>query len=244
MQVGGNMNLNELEKLKKEYLEDKSCSEEERKISLAVLNAAINRCNSNNAIANYITELTLMRKKIVDGVQPFLESKDDKIKSVAEDVCGCALNPISITSEHTFSNSIYDVVEYNDGGLKGKFELYLDSELEKNIRYANALSKKTYTCNERKYMKIEEDLSTIFPKELLEEKINKDGTFEIEQVKQNYLEIEQRISSLDIASNIKGILRNIVMDKEAHFNNYNIELLSFDDYEKEHDKNNHSGRTR
>ena len=166
------MNLNELEKLKKEYLEDKSCSEEERKISLAVLNAAINRCNSNNAIANYITELTLMRKKIVDGVQPFLESKDDEIKSVAEDVCGCALNPISITSEHTFSNSIYNVVEYNDGGLKGKFELYLDSELEKNIRYANALSKKAYTCNERKYMGIEEDLSTIFPKELLEEKIS------------------------------------------------------------------------
>lgn len=238
------MNLNELEKLKKEYLEDKSCSEEERKISLAVLNAAINRCNSNNAIANYITELTLMRKKIVDGVQPFLESKDDKIKSVAEDVCGCALNPISITSEHTFSNSIYDVVEYNDGGLKGKFELYLDSELEKNIRYANALSKKAYTCNERKYMGIEEDLSTIFSKELLEEKINKDGTFDLEQMHKNYLEIESRISSLDIASNIKGILRDIVMDKKAHFNNYNIELLSFDDYEKEHDKNNHSGRTR
>ncbi len=238
------MNFNELENLKKEYLEDKSCSEEERKISLAVLNAAINRYNSNNAIAKYIDELTLTRKKIVDGVQPFLESKDDKIKEVAESVYLSAYNPILITSEHPFSNSIYNVAEYNDGGLKGKFELYLDSELEKNIRYANALSKKTYTCNERKYMKIEEDLSTIFPKELLEEKINKDGTFESEQVKQNYLEIEQRISSLDIASNIKGILRNIVMDKEAHFNNYNIELLSFDDYEKEHDKNNHSGRTR
>lgn len=238
------MNFNELENLKKEYLEDKSCSEEERKISLAVLNAAINRYNSNNAIAKYIDELTLTRKKIVDGVQPFLESKDDKIKEVAESVYLSAYNPILITSEHPFSNSIYNVAEYNDGELKGKFELYLDSELEKNIRYANALSKKAYTCNERKYMGIEEDLSTIFPKELLEEKINKDGTFDLEQMHKNYLEIESRISSLDIASNIKGILRDIVMDKKAHFNNYNIELLSFDDYEKEHDKNNHSGRTR
>lgn len=241
MEMRNFMGINELEKLRNEYLNDTSLSEEERRIALIVLDTEINIQNSNHLIATNIIKINKLRYKIIGEAEKYLNSDEIvfpngpyeepiQFKDLAEDIIGNACYPRFISVEPLFfSNSYIGDAKIDNDTLNGSIPMYMDDKLEKNIQQVNGLGENTYRLNVTKYSNVEDSLSAIFPRKLLEAVYDEDGNFNLKQMCQNYASLESQITTLNVDSKIKGILRNVITNQRKYLTSSDYQVIPLED---------------
>ena len=226
----------------KEIENDSELTEEEKEMSTKIYNAELERQRKDERIDLLRKQIKALRMKIIDDIINIMPTLDEEKKEMAQDIINELGYPLSADFDMLSEAVIYnqnDVVGEQKMVVTGTVEgqkipgvesvaIYLDDEIHKKRENLWELERKLGKVIKSKYENISDELEGIIDPEMfeLDSKVTEDkkSSKEIDEI---YTKELKKINEMDIYSNEKGILKNILNDAMKYI--ISDGLLEFDD---------------
>lgn len=211
-----------------EIEKDENLTSTEKKTYLSIYGAELERQKYNKYISMEKSKIQNLRMKVIDDIINIYSNLDEEKKSIANGML-FDLGVAGSTIDKFRTNDV--VEEYNIEGVTGTVAYYLDDNIHKELEELNNMHRNFLRSIDRKYMKLEDKLSSILDSEVFNfisqenpEKYKSQKEFDDMFVKEN-----KKIDELDIGAKEKGMLRNILLETIRYGKSYGTMYEQFDD---------------
>jgi len=205
-----------------EIQNDKSLTNEEKKLYLSIYGAELEKVKYDNMIKMKKQELEELRLKAIDRLVSIIPNlSTEQFEEFISDNTGA-------NNEKEYAYQLLQQFRlpegYNDDGfmyegelvsssISGSYVTYLDDEYKDIVHKMNGTYKSINGLVERKYLHLEEKLDGILDSEVFEhyiedEEVLKDNS-EFDSI---FIKNKEKIDKLDIGTIEKGMLRRILLD--------------------------------
>ena len=122
-----------------------------------------------------------------------------------------------------------DVVKELEIANEGTFTYYLDDNIHKELEELNNMHRNFLRSIDRKYMNLEDKLSSILDSEVFNFLENPNKYKEQKEFDDMFAKESKKINELDIGAKEKGMLRNILLETIRYGKSYGTMYEQFDD---------------
>ena len=208
-----------------EIEKDKNLTSTEKKTYLSIYGAELERQRYNKYISMEKSKIQNLRMKVIDDIINIYSNLDEEKKSIAYGM----LFDLGVPGGTFRTNDVVKEVEIANDSLTGTVAYYLDDNIHKELEELNNMHRNFLRSIDRKYMKLEDKLSSILDPEVFNflenpEKYKSQKEFDDMFVKEN-----KKINELDIGAKEKGMLRNILLETIRYGKSYGTMYEQFDD---------------
>lgn len=202
---------------------DKNLTSNEKKTYLSIYGAELERQRSNKHIGIQKSKIQNLRMKVIDDIINIYSNLDEEKKSIADGM----LFDLGVPGGTFRTNDV--VEEYNIAGVTGTVAYYLDDNIHKELEELNNMHRNFLYSIDRKYMKLEDKLSSILEPEVFNFLENSNKYKEQKEFDDMFVKESKKINELDIGAKEKGMLRNILLETIRYGKSCGTMYEQFDD---------------
>lgn len=205
-----------------EMEKDENLTSTEKKTYLSIYGAELERQKYNKYISMEKSKIQNLRMKVIDDIINIYSNLDEEKKSIAYGM----LFDLGVPGG-TFRTN--DVVKELEIANEGTFTYYLDDNIHKELEELNNMHRNFLRSIDRKYMNLEDKLSSILDSEVFNFLENPNKYKEQKEFDDMFAKESKKINELDIGAKEKGMLRNILLETIRYGKSYGTMYDQFDD---------------
>lgn len=205
-----------------EMEKDENLTSTEKKTYLSIYGAELERQRYNKYISMEKSKIQNLRMKVIDDIINIYSNLDEEKKSIAYGM----LVDLGVPGG-TFRTN--DVVKELEIANEGTFTYYLDDNIHKELEELNNMHRNFLRSIDRKYMNLEDKLSSILDSEVFNFLENPNKYKEQKEFDDMFAKESKKINELDIGAKEKGMLRNILLETIRYGKSYGTMYEQFDD---------------
>lgn len=205
-----------------EMEKDENLTSTEKKTYLSIYGAELERQKYNKYISMEKSKIQNLRMKVIDDIINIYSNLDEEKKSIAYGM----LFDLGVPGG-TFRTN--DVVKELEIANEGTFTYYLDDNIHKELEELNNMHRNFLRSIDRKYMNLEDKLSSILDSEVFNFLENPNKYKEQKEFDDMFAKESKKINELDIGAKEKGMLRNILLETIRYGKSYGTMYEQFDD---------------
>lgn len=209
-----------------EIEKDENLTSTEKKTYFSIYGAELERQKYNKYISMEKSKIQNLRMKVIDDIINIYSNLDEEKKNLAN---GMLFN-LGAAGSSIYHFQANDVVEeYNIAGVTGTVAYYLDDNIHKELEELNNMNRNFHRSIDRKYMNLEDKLSSILDSEVFNFLENPNKYKEQKEFDDMFAKESKKINELDIGAKEKGMLRNILLETIRYGKSYGTMYEQFDD---------------
>ena len=205
-----------------EMEKDENLTSTEKKTYLSIYGAELERQKYNKYISMEKSKIQNLRMKVIDDIINIYSNLDEEKKSIAYGM----LFDLGVPGG-TFRTN--DVVKELEIANEGTFTYYLDDNIHKELEELNNMHRNFLRSIDRKYMNLEDKLSSILDSEVFNFLENPNKYKEQKEFDDMFAKESKKINELDIGAKEKGMLRNILLETIRYGKSYGTMYEQCDD---------------
>ena len=205
-----------------EMEKDENLTSTEKKTYLSIYGAELERQKYNKYISMEKSKIQNLRMIVIDYIINIYSNLDEEKKSIAYGM----LFDLGVPGG-TFRTN--DVVKELEIANEGTFTYYLDDNIHKELEELNNMHRNFLRSIDRKYMNLEDKLSSILDSEVFNFLENPNKYKEQKEFDDMFAKESKKINELDIGAKEKGMLRNILLETIRYGKSYGTMYEQFDD---------------
>ena len=211
-----------------EIEKDENLTSTEKKTYLSIYGAELERQKYNKYISMEKSKIQNLRMKVIDDIINIYSNLDEEKKRIAYDM----LFNLGAAGSSMYSfrtNDVVKEVEIANDSLTGTVAYYLDDNIHKELEKLNNMHRNFLRSIDRKYMNLEDKLSSILDSEVFNFLENPNKYKEQKEFDDMFVKENKKINELDIGAKEKGMLRNILLETIRYGKSYGTMYEQFDD---------------
>ena len=212
-----------------EIEKDKNLTATEKKTYLSIYGAELERQRSDKHISIQKSKIQDLRMKVIDDIINIYTNLDEEKRNLADGI----LFDLGLAASTVNTFRIDDVVaehEIVSDSLTGTVTVYLDDNIHKELEELNNMHRNFIRSIDRKYMKLEDKLSSILDPEVFHfiSQENPELYKEQKEFDDMFVKENKKIDELDIGAKEKAMLRNILLETIRYGKSYGTMYEQFD----------------